>query len=241
MLELASRKNGSPESRELSQKAIEAAWAKPQQQIALLKAAAITKNRYLDDRIEIVMSSTDPNVKAAAKSAAKALKIQAKGTDKTPKLGTLNPKKALAEVIKAKGNVALGEAVFARATCVACHTTSQDEPPKGPYLGNIIETYKRPELAEAILDPNKTIAQGFATNIITLKDGTAQMGFVTDEKGDQVTLRDIAANEHTFKKSDIKQRDTLPTSIMPPALMNNFTVREMASLLDYLEALGKEK
>ena len=95
-------------------------------------------------------------------------------------------------------------------------------------------------MATAIIDPNKTIAQGFATNVISANDGTMVMGFVTDEAGDSVTVRDIAAKEHTFKKSDIKKRDTIPTSMMPPGLMNNFTVRDLASLLDYLEKLAKK-
>ena len=41
-------------------------------------------------------------------------------------------------------------------------------PLKGPYLGNIANTYQRPAPAEAIHEPSKTIAQGFATNTITL-------------------------------------------------------------------------
>jgi putative heme-binding domain-containing protein len=207
----------------------------------LIQAAAELKNRALDDRIRVAMNDSIPEVVKAAKAAAKSLKIQAAGADKTPKIGTLDPKEALAASIKHKGDPSLGEAVFARATCTACHTVSQDEPQKGPYLGNIFETYKRPELAEAILDPNKTIAQGFATNVITPKKGNPVMGFVTAEQGDEVTLRDIASTEHVFKKNEIKERDTLPMSIMPPALMNNFTVHEMASVLDYLEALSKKK
>ena len=66
------------------------------------------------------------------------------------------------------------------------------------------------------------------------------MGFVTDESGDSVTIRDIASVEHQFKKSDIVRRDTMPTSLMPAGLMQNFTVHEFASLLDYLEALVKK-
>ncbi|MEC5127657.1 ThuA domain-containing protein [Verrucomicrobiales bacterium BCK34] len=241
LLSLASRKFGSPESIEMTRKTLDLGWKNPQQRVLLIKAAAELKNRFLDDRIRVAMNDADSNVAKAAKSAAKALKIQAAGADKTPKIGTLDPKEALAAVIKHKGNASLGEAVFARATCSACHTVSQDEPQKGPYLGNIFETYKRPELAEAIIDPNKTIAQGFATNVITPKEGNPVMGFVTDEQGDQVTLRDIASAEHVFKKSEIKTRETLPMSIMPPALMNSFTVHEMASLLDYLELLSAKK
>ena len=225
----------------MTKKTLESGWGNPKQRVLLIRAAAALKNRTLDERIRIAMKDADPEIARAAKAAGKTLKIQAAGADKTPKLATLDLGKALAQVIKHKGNAALGEAVFARATCVACHTVSQEEAQKGPYLGNIAETYKRPELAEAILNPNKTIAQGFATNVITLKDGTVGMGFITDEQGEQVTMRDIASQEHTYKKANIAKRETLPTSIMPPGLMLNFTVHEMASLLDYLEALAKKK
>jgi hypothetical protein len=40
--------------------------------------------------------------------------------------------------------------------------------------------------------------------------------------------------------SDVAKRDHLTQSLMPPGLMNGFTVRDLASLLDYLEALGKQ-
>ncbi|HYF36035.1 MAG TPA: hypothetical protein VD994_12145, partial [Prosthecobacter sp.] len=122
----------------------------------------------------------------------------------------------------------------------ACHTTKESEAPKGPYLGNIAQTYKRPELAMNILDPNKTMAQGFASEVITLNDGTQQMGFVTLESADNVKLRNVAAQEFIFAVQDIKERQKLPISIMPPGLVNNLTVREFASLLDYLEALAKK-
>ncbi len=242
VLALASRTGGSPESRELSKKALDAAWNVPAQKAVLIAAAVKTKNRALDDRILVAATDLDPDVAKAAKKAINDLKLQAKGEDKTPKIATLAPDKALAAVLAHKGgNVALGEAVFARATCVACHTVSQSEKQKGPYLGNIVETYQRPDLAMNILDPNKTIAQGFATNLVSLKNGTTLMGFVTDEQGEQVTLRDIASQEHTFQKADIAKRETLPTSMMPPGLMGNFTVHETASLLDYLASLVKKK
>ena len=219
---------------------LEKLWQDPAHRATLIAAAAETKNRFLDDRIRIALDDPVPAVTEAAKAAAKTLKIQKAGADKTPKIATLAPDEALSAVLSHSGDIALGEAVYARATCVACHTVSQDEQPRGPYLGNIAETYQRRELAEAILDPNKTIAQGFKTNVITLEDGTVGMGFVTDEQGEQVTLRDIAAQEHTFAKQDIAKREELPTSMMPPGLMSNFTVHEMASLLDYLVALAKK-
>jgi hypothetical protein len=63
------------------------------------------------------------------------------------------------------------------------------------------------------------------------------MGFITLESANEIKMRNIASQEFTYKTSDIAKRDKLPTSMMPPMLMANFTVKEFASLLDYLESL----
>ena len=111
---------------------------------------------------------------------------------------------------------------------------------KGPFLGNIAQTYNRADLAANILDPQKTIAQGFATEMFTLKDGSAQMGFVTLESAGEVKVRNIAGQEFAWKTGDIAKREKLPNSLMPPGLVNGATIREFASLLDYLEMLSKK-
>ncbi len=223
----------------MSQQAIDSGWKDPAHRIQLMTAAVKSNSHALDNRILTALEDPDARVKAAAASAAKALGLDPNKRDTTPKIATLAVDKALTAVIKTKGDPALGQQIFTRANCIACHTTSESEAQKGPYLGSIAKTYQRPDLATSILDPNKSIAQGFASNVITTKDGSAIMGFVTSEADDSVTVRDITAKEHTFKKADIVKRDTIPTSLMPPGLMNEFTVFEMASLLDFLEALSK--
>ena len=67
------------------------------------------------------------------------------------------------------------------------------------------------------------------------------MGFVVREGSDKVTVRNVASQESTYEVKDIVKRETLPTSIMPPGLVNSLTVREFASLLDYLEAVAAKK
>lgn len=240
LLHLANRNSGSPESKELSAKALEHGWqADPKRRIQIIDAIASVKHQASAPRVLAALDDPDPKVKAAAERAAKTMKIQ-KEEDKTPKIATLEPAAALEAVLNTKGDVVLGEQIFARATCVACHTTKESEAQKGPYLGNIAQTYKRADLAQNILDPNKTIAQGFASELILTKDGSQQMGFITLEGATEVKLRNIAAQEFTFKTADIKERKKLPMSMMPPGLMMNFTVREFASLLDYLESLAKK-
>lgn len=239
LLNLANRKTGSPESIQLTQKALDKGWADPKHRKLIIDAISASKHMPSASKVLAALDDPDAEVKGAAERAAKAMRIQ-KIEDKTPKIMTLKPEEALAAVLKEKGNVALGEQIFTKATCVACHTVKETEAQKGPYLGNIAQTYKRPDLAQNILDPNKTIAQGFASEMITLKDGTQQMGFITLEGANEVKLRNIASQEFTFKTADIKERQKLPMSMMPPGLMMNFTVKEFASLLDYLESLVKK-
>ena len=240
LLTLSARKSGSPESREMTAKALDAGWESgPERRIQILEAAMAIKHRALADKVLAAAADPDAQVQKVAKSAAKKLGIK-KVEDSTPKVSTLSPEDAIAAVLKTTGDLATGEQMFTKATCIACHTVSESEAQKGPYLGNIAQTYKRPELAQNILDPNKTIAQGFASELITLNDGTQQMGFITLEGATEVKLRNIAAQEFTFKTTDIKERQKLSMSMMPPGLMMNSTVYEFASLLDYLESLAKK-
>jgi putative heme-binding domain-containing protein len=94
-------------------------------------------------------------------------------------------------------------------------------------------------LAESVLVPDKSIAQGFATTVLSLDDGRPLVGFVTSEGADGLTLRDGQGVEHRIEKSAIEERAKLPTSVMPAGLVADLTIAQFASLIDYLESLGK--
>ena len=53
-----------------------------------------------------------------------------------------------------------------------------------------------------------------------------------------VSIRDIAGRATEIRLSDVAKREHLPISLMPQGLVGGFTVRDLAGLLDYLEALG---
>ncbi len=135
---------------------------------------------------------------------------------------------------KIKADVALGEKLFAQQGCVACHTLSSSEAPKGPYMGQIGSIMRNDQIAEAILRPNATISQGFQTTSITTKDGKTLVGFVTRRNADEITLRDITGNAIKVAVSNLKSEDHLPTSMMPPGLANSLSLQEFASLVEFL-------
>jgi hypothetical protein len=84
------------------------------------------------------------------------------------------------------------------------------------------------------------IAQGLATEVVVLKDGSQPVGFITLESADKVKLRAVTAQEFTFAVKHSVQRQKRPISAMPPGLVDGLTVREFAARLDDLEALAKK-
>lgn len=243
LLHLAARKFASPEARESAAKALDEGWKNPARRAQIIRAAAI--GREASKARDIVAALDDPNAEVveAAKFAVKGLRLdpdEVRRSASEPLIATLSQSSVLDQATALRGDRSRGEQLFTQAGCVACHTVLASEPLRGPFLGNISALYRRRELAEAILDPNKTLAQGFITNQFTMKDGSVHLGFVTREGSDVVAVRDIAGQAREIKVSDVAKRDHLTQSLMPPGLMNGFTVRDLASLLDYLEAVGKQ-
>jgi putative heme-binding domain-containing protein len=189
------------------------------------------------------LNDPSPEVASAAREAARELGLDPNKDAALavgPKLDSMKLDDVLGAVVTTKGDRGAGERLVNRLTCANCHTVRADETPKGPFLGTIATTYKRRELAEAILAPSKTIAQGFATNVLALEDGRTLTGFVTKEAADSVTLRDAEAKETQVPTSQIVERAKSDVSVMPEGLVKGITVKEFASLLDYLESLSKK-
>ena len=134
----------------------------------------------------------------------------------------------------------IGQALFERQGCTKCHTTSKAQTPRGPLLAEIATRYKRPDLVKSIVQPSATIAQGFATNFFVLRSGATHQGFVTREAEKEVEIRTADGTPVTIEKSLIVQRGTAAeVSIMPEKLVDDLTADELASLVAFLESLGK--
>lgn len=239
LVTIAGKKNSSPESLELAKKSIDNAWEFNDRKMRLMQAVANINNHYLDAKIWTAVHDKDASVAQLAKSLVEQMKITPPTNDDSPKIGSLSIADVAGKVISTHGDVSIGEQVFSKANCIACHSVRQNEVQKGPYLGNISKTYKRIDLIVAILEPSNTIAQGFATNVILTEDGLVLNGFVTSEQGDRVTIRDQTGKEFTVMKETIEERKTSPTSVMPSGVMNDYTTHELASLLDFVESLAK--
>jgi putative heme-binding domain-containing protein len=242
LLNLASSRLGKADTRAAAAKAVEKGWDQPTTAAPLLLAVGRLKADAYKDRVQALAADKNPDVARAAAFAADRLGLKGAGGavaghDPRDLIESVGYDKTLAAVLKEKGDPKLGQELFTRQGCVACHTTSAAEPPKGPLLAGIAARYSRAELCESILKPSAKISQGFETQWFKTNDGDQQEGFVTRESGDEIELRNGAGIAMVLKKSDIKSRGKRDISIMPEGLVAKLTPRELASLVAYLESL----
>ncbi len=246
LLHLGARRFGAIEPRDYANRVLDEGWNHPARRVQIIKASALGRETSRAEDIVLALDDPDPAVVEAATSSIAALRIDADSIRagmaiETPLLATLDQDEILDRVVHERGLISRGEQVYAQAGCMACHTVDRSESIKGPYLGTIASLYPRRELAESIIDPHRTIAQGFVTYQFTMRDGSTRLGFVVRESPHSVSIRDIAGQEHEVVLSEVAQRERLPISLMPPGLMSNFTLHDFASLLDYLASLAAQQ
>ena len=237
LLLLTAEKDVAPEVREAANKSIDAGWANSARRARILEAAVLANFRFYEDKVIASLSDTDPAVRKAAEVAAKSWKLEAQPTPAGPKLQELAIEDILKQALAQHGNAGRGEYLFTKLNCSKCHTVKKGEPLRGPFLPQVVKTYKREQVAEAILLPSKTLAQGFVTEIFQLDDGKTHTGFVTAESAEAIVIRDIEAREIKLDPNGIEGRKKDSKSIMPEGLVKDLTMTEFVSLLDYLQGL----
>jgi putative heme-binding domain-containing protein len=240
LVNLASNRLARANTKEAAAKAIEAGWDKPTTAASLLRAIGRTKADGYNDYIEASM--TDPNANVVRAAAYAADRVHLKNAPKVNlqaliDIKTLGFDKTVELVLKEKGDPNIGRELFVRQGCVACHTVSPDESPKGPFLGGVSARYTKADLCESIMKPSAKIAQGFETQYFAVKGGDVLEGFVTRESGDEIELRNVAGIVTVIKTKDIKKRGKRDISVMPEGLVEKLTPQELASIIAYLNTL----
>ncbi len=218
-----------------AQKALDGLWAKPETAAALLGVIAHTRAAAFAPQVTAHLKDPNNAVAEAALFAYQSLGLKDTGSQSMT-IGTMKYEEVFAAVQKG-GDPVKGKEMFLRAGCIACHTITPDEPPKGPILSAVAKIYGRPELTESILKPSAKIAQGFESVWFDTKKGEHIEGFVTRDGGDSLDVRNITGQSVTLEKGDIKAQGKREVSIMPEGLLAPFTPEELASLLAYLESV----
>lgn len=132
-----------------------------------------------------------------------------------------------------------GKRMFEGGLCAACHRFGSEGGNIGPDLTNLSGRFKVRDVAEAIIDPSKTISTQYTADLITYKDGKQITGRILDEKDDKwiIATSPFDPSQTTeVERNEIKDMKPSPVSQMPPGLINRLNPDELKDLLAYLLA-----
>jgi quinoprotein glucose dehydrogenase len=153
-----------------------------------------------------------------------------------------DPKEALAPYRMALrgGDPSAGRKVFyekAEASCSRCHQTKREATETvGPLLEGVGARQTREYLLESIVDPNAKIAEGFETQIVTLKDQSVRVGVLKKESEEELVLLPPGGSLDRIPKKEILSRTKGPSG-MPPlgAVLSRRDLRDLVAFLASLK------
>jgi putative membrane-bound dehydrogenase-like protein len=132
------------------------------------------------------------------------------------------------------GDAVRGREIYQK-HCAACHQIAKKD---GTALGPDLTSIRiRPadSILSDILDPNRSIADGYALWQLTIKGGSQKVGVIASETTTSITLRAMGQPEETIARETISDIKDLGLSLMPPGLENVIPPQEMVDLLFFIK------
>ncbi len=138
------------------------------------------------------------------------------------------------------GNAERGRAIFHapdRVACANCHSVDGTHAKAGPDLFAIGDALPRRDLITAVLEPNATLAVGYATTIVATNSGLTHAGVIKRADAAGLALMGPDGVLITVPAAEIKSQQPGPLSLMPEGLHTALTLPEFAALTDYPASL----
>jgi putative membrane-bound dehydrogenase-like protein len=122
-------------------------------------------------------------------------------------------------------------------TCSACHQVREQEGVAfGPDLATV-RHWQPQALMSKVLNPNRSIADGYEMWIVERSSGPAVAGVIVDESSGSVTVSNAGGVETTIPRTDIESINATNVSAMPAGLENEINEQQMADLIAYIRSL----
>ncbi|MES2792409.1 MAG: PVC-type heme-binding CxxCH protein [Planctomycetota bacterium] len=149
-----------------------------------------------------------------------------------------NPLAAYVETLRG-GDAQRGRTIFyerSQVSCVRCHKISGQGGEVGPDLTKIGTEKMRDYLLEAIVDPNRQVAKGFDTVVVTTTEGRTYAGILKAEDADKIQILTPEAKLITIPKSEVDERASGKSS-MPESLIKQLSKQDLRDLVEFLSSL----
>jgi putative heme-binding domain-containing protein len=134
-----------------------------------------------------------------------------------------------------------GKKIYGAILCSRCHSIQGSGGDIGPDLTQLGSRFSNKDILEAILDPNKTVSDQYASTIYYLKNGQSVLGRqLSEDKVNYTISQNPFAPDQTRKipKKDVTSTKYSTESVMLPGLINSLNPEELKDLMAYLKAGG---
>lgn len=137
------------------------------------------------------------------------------------------------------GDPASGQQLFSsnRLACASCHRINGQGGAVGPDLSQIAKVRSRRHLAEAVLLPSQTLANGFESYNILTRSGRTLSGLIRRETASAVHLLSTDGHEDRVPRDEIEEIQPSHVSVMPQGLDRQLSDDQLRDLLAFLQTL----
>ncbi len=147
-------------------------------------------------------------------------------------VGSLNA--SAAESAAPGDRVAGKQFFFGKGRCSTCHMVYGEGAPIGPDLSNVAREMTTDQIREALLQPDRRIAPGYALVSVRLKDGKSLRGFARSKTSFDLTLQDLQGALHPLSLDSISAITEEKQSLMRPV---DVPAQELQDLVAFLSRL----
>jgi putative heme-binding domain-containing protein len=138
-------------------------------------------------------------------------------------------------------NYAKGRALFAEASCFACHRFNNEGGGAGPDLSGVSGRFNARDLLESIVVPSKVISDQYAAVMISTDDGRVVTGRIVNLHGDNMQVNTNMLDPNlmvSVNRNRVEEMKVSPVSMMPEGLLNTLSRDEVLDLVAYLMSRG---
>jgi putative heme-binding domain-containing protein len=136
-----------------------------------------------------------------------------------------------------------GKLIFSAVLCSRCHMIQGEGADVGPDLTQLGTRFSSKDMLEAIIEPNKTISDQFASIAYELKSGESVVGRQVNEDANFYYIAQNPFDSKTVRKlskKEVKSSKLSTVSIMLPGLINGLNPDELRDLVAYLMSGGSK-
>jgi len=139
------------------------------------------------------------------------------------------------------GDEAAGREIFmGKGNCRQCHAIGGQGGSLGPDLTNIGGSRPLNQIREAVLDPDKRLAEGYQPAVLHLKSGKTLTGVLRDYTNYSMSLVDNGGNLYLLRMAEVSDRQLSMKSPMP-SYKEKLTTAEQRDLIKFLSRLSARR